>query len=114
SAPAAPPYPSLYPRISRSILRQPISSQKEPERQPGVTPVPFEAALDRPIAHRPLSAEQPRVRGPSPRVEDEPVVASEHQHDVRRGVGSNTRKRQQPGGHLIVRQVVARRGRERL
>src|SRR5260370_28433985 len=99
--------------MSRSLSREPMSSEKEPERQARITPVTLEAALDRPIADRALPAEQPSVRRASPGIEDEPVVSTQHQHDVRRGVGPNTRQRLQPSVYLVVRQIIVRGSCER-
>src|SRR5439155_23566904 len=94
------------PRMSWSAVRQPISSQKEPERQAGVGPVALEASLDRPIANWALAAEQPCVGRPGPRIEDQPVVPREHQHDVRGSVWPHAGQRLKLCRHLVVRQIV--------
>src|SRR5256885_16287779 len=101
----------LYPTISRSVVGHPIASKKEPEGEAGVPPVAFEAALDHAVADRALPAKQPGIRRPGPGIEDQPVVAREHQHDVCGGVRPDAGQCLKLCSHPVVRQIAPPRGR---
>src|SRR5918999_787892 len=92
--------PSLCP----ALLVDPVTREIEPEGEPSVATVRTEAALDARVLHR-LAPVQPRELWPCPGVEDEPRIATEQHHHVRRGVGADSGKLQQPRLDLLVGQV---------
>src|SRR5262245_15491538 len=100
-------------RPSRVLLVNPIPGQVEPEGEAGVRAVAAEAALDRRVL-RAFRACHAQVLRPRPRVEDQPGVASEQHHDVRRRVRADSGQGEQPGRDLVVGQLGGVSGAERL
>ena len=83
----------------------PVARHEQPERQAGVIAVAREPSPDLRVAHgRP--ADQPRVLRPRPRIEDQQGVPPDRHHDVRGGVRSHARQREEPLLELLVGQLV--------
>jgi len=85
----------------------PVARQEQPERQAGKITVAFEAPFDATIGHFP-SSDELQICGACPRIEDEPVVPTQEQHDMRAGVGADAIDPEQSRLNLLIGQAVLR------